>query len=71
MDGHELDDVVYRKEFMKKLDELRGAHLPRPPPCSDKRAATLSFTIRASSIRMKDKGGYDILVINLIHPAKK
>ena len=40
VDGHERDDVVaYRKEFLKKLDDLRDTHLP-PPPCSDERAAT-------------------------------
>ena len=40
VDGHERDDVIaYRKDFLKKLEELRGTHLP-PPPCSDERAAT-------------------------------
>jgi hypothetical protein len=42
VDGHERDEVVaYRKEFLKKLHELRRAHLP-PPPCSDESAVTIS-----------------------------
>ena len=41
VDGHERDDVVaYRKEHLKKLDELRGTHLP-PPLCSDETAVTM------------------------------
>ena len=31
--------MAYRKEFLKKLEDLRDTHLP-PPPRSDERAAT-------------------------------
>ena len=41
VDRCERDDVVaYCKEYLKKLDELREAHL-LPPLCSDEGAATL------------------------------
>ena len=40
VDGHEREDVVlYRREYLKKLDQLRQDHLP-PPPCCDERAVT-------------------------------
>ena len=42
VDGHEREDVVvYRREFLQQLKQLKDTHRP-PPPCSDERAATPS-----------------------------
>ena len=43
VDGHEREDVVvYRREFLQQLKQLKDTHRP-PPPCSDERAATPSL----------------------------